>query len=110
MKINKTAERPAIQLWIRDSNGNLIDFSSGYTFTFKIGYPGRTALLTKTTGIVGAAGAGVEPSGTPNVVISPIAGELDIAKGKAYTGQLTATTGGLDRLYLFPVEIVDVVL
>jgi hypothetical protein len=87
VKINKTAERPAIQLWIRDSNNALIDFSSGYTFTFKIGYKGRTALLTKTTGIVGAAGAGAEPS-----------------------GQLTATTGGLDRIYPFPVEIVDVVL
>lgn len=91
------AERPALKLWLLDDDGTLIDFSSGYTFSFKVGAPG-SVLLTKTSGIVGAAGAGVEPTGTPNVTISWSAGELAITPG-AYSWALTATTGGLDRVF-----------
>lgn len=109
MKIIRTTERPALWLWWTDTAGNLIDFSSGYTFTFKIGYPKQTALLTKTTGIVGAVGSGVRPSGVPNVVITPTTGELDIVKG-VYVGQITATNGSGDRTMQFRIEIVDNVL
>jgi hypothetical protein len=105
---HSTADRPALELWLQDDDGNLIDFSSGYTFVFKIGVPGSTALLTKSSGIAGAAGAGTEPTGTPNVVITWTAGELAIAAG-IYTGQLTATTSSLDRVFTFPFEIVSVV-
>lgn len=96
LRYYRGAERPALQLWIQDDDGALVDFSSGYTFSFKIG--DTTALLTKTSGIVGAAGAGVEPTGTPNITVSWSAGELDITPG-AYAWELTATTGGLDRIY-----------
>ncbi len=91
------AERPALKLWLLDDDGTLIDFSSGYTFSLKVGLPG-SVLLTKTSGIVGAVGAGVEPTGTPNVTISWSAGELAITPG-AYSWALTATTGGLDRIF-----------
>lgn len=92
------AERPALKLWLLDDDGTLIDFSSGYTYSFKVGLIGATPLLTKTSGIVGAVGAGVEPTGTPNVTISWSAGELAITPG-AYSWALTATTGGLDRIF-----------
>ncbi len=92
------AERPALKLWLLDDDGTLIDFSTGYTFELKIGLVGQAALLTKTSGIVGAAGAGVEPTGTPNVTVSWTSGELAITVG-AYSWQLKATTGGLDRYF-----------
>lgn len=92
------AERPTLRLWLLDDDGTLVDFSAGYTFSLKIGLAGQTPLLTKTSGITGAAGAGVEPTGTPNVVVSWSAGELAITPG-AYTWALTANTGGLDRIF-----------
>ncbi len=92
------AERPALKLWLQDDDGTLIDFATGYTFELKIGLVGQAALLTKTAGIVGAAGTGVEPTGTPNVTVSWTSGELAITVG-AYSWQLKATTGGLDRYF-----------
>ena len=106
-----TADRPDIQLWILDDDGALIDFSSGYTFAFKIGIRGQAADLTKTTGITGAAGAGTEPSGTPNVVIAFTAGELDGLTAGRYHWQLRATTGGLDRVYQGgAIDLIEVIL
>jgi hypothetical protein len=99
-----SAERPALELWVLDDDGTLIDFSSGYTFSFKIGNPGVTALLTKTTGIAGAAGAGTAPTGTPNVVVTWTAGELALASG-TYAWQLTATTSSLDRVFAGTIQI-----
>lgn len=57
-------ELPAMAIEWLDSNGDVIDFSTGWTFTAKVAtktIPG-TALITKTTGITGAATS-------PNVVI-----------------------------------------
>lgn len=98
LRYHAGAERPALKLWLQDDDGTLIDFSSGYSFELRVGLPGQTPLLTKTSGIVGAAGAGVEPTGTPNVTISWTSGELAITVG-AYSWQLKATTGGLDRYF-----------
>lgn len=109
LSYRSTAERPAAELWLYDDDGSLIDFSGvGWTFVAKVGNVGSTALLTKSSGITGAAGAGSEPDGTPNVVITWSAGELAIAAG-SYVLQLTATTGGLDRVFVFPFEILPVV-
>jgi hypothetical protein len=109
VKVYRGAERPALQFWLRDTAKNLIDFSTGYTFSFKIGYPGQAALLTKTSGIVGAAGSGVDPTGTPNVTVTFSAGELDnVPRGK-YEWQITATTGGNDRPFLGPIEVAAVI-
>lgn len=99
-----SAERPGLGLWIVDSAGNLIDFSSGYTFTLKIGPRGGAALLTKTSNITGAAGAGVEPTGTPNIVVLWGAGELALTAG-VYQCELTCTSSSADRVYTFDIVI-----
>ncbi len=104
-----TAERPALQMWLFDDAGSLIDFSSGYTWSFKIGTAGSTALLTKTASIAGAAGAGTEPTGTPNVVVTWTAGELALAAG-TYQWQLKATNSSLDRVFAGTFVITDVIL
>jgi hypothetical protein len=104
----KNAERPVAELWIRDKAGTLIDFSTGYTFVLKIGHPDLTALLSKSSGIAGAAGAGVEPTGTPNVVVTWTAGELNLTPAR-YRWDLVATTGGLDRTFSGTIQIKPVV-
>lgn len=106
-----TADRPAAKLWLRDDDGTLIDFSSGYTWAFKVGETGSAALLTKTSGITGAAGSGSEPTGTPNCTITWTAGEIaasTVVAGNGYPFQLTATTSSLDRVFegLFVVKAV----
>lgn len=101
IQYHQTAERPALELWLQDDDGTLIDFSTGYTFSLKVGIPGSTALLTKTSGIAGAAGAGTAPTGTPNVVVTWTAGELNIATG-SYAAQLTCTNSGADRVFDLP--------
>jgi hypothetical protein len=95
----RTAELPDIQLWLLDDDGALIDYSSGYTFTFKLGDPGSAAVFTKTSGITGAAGSGSESSGTPNITLTFTAAELDDVDPGAYTWQLVArhTSSSKDR-------------
>lgn len=106
----RTAERPDLKFWLEDDAGALVNFTSGYTFTFKIGDKSADALFAKTTGITGAAGSGTQTSGTPNVTISLAADELDDVPAGGYTWQIIATTGGLDRIYQGDIEIVDVIL
>lgn len=102
---SRNAERPAAKMWIFDDDGSLVDFS-GYTFVLKIGSPGYTALVTKSTNITGGPGAGTEPDGTSNITVNWTAGELDIQPG-TYRWQLTATTSGLDRVYEGTIKILD---
>jgi hypothetical protein len=107
----RTAERPELQFWLLDEDGDLIDFTTA-TFVFKIGLRGNTAVFTKSTGITGAAGAGDEDAGTPNVTVAFTAGELDsvTAHRLPYQWQLRATAGGLDRVYQGDITILDAVL
>lgn len=105
----RTAERPDIELWLEDVDGNLVDLSSGYTFVFKLGEPGTAATFTKSTGITGAAGSGVEPSGTPNVTLTFTANELDAVTRGPYTWQLRATTSSLDRIWQGRFQMHDVI-
>lgn len=98
LRYKRAAARPEITFWWRDRTGALIDFSTGYTFTFKLGAVGSAAAFTKSTGITGAAGAGVEPTGTPNVTLSFTAGELAALTIGPTTWELTATSGGLARI------------
>lgn len=101
---NRKAEDPNWRIWWFDDAETLIDFSTGYTWSLKIG-TSTTTLVTKTTGIAGAAGAGTEPSGTPNVVITWAAGELDIAPG-VYRAELTPTVNSRQRdPYVRQIEI-----
>ncbi len=108
LRYKKTAERPALKLWLLDDDLSLIDLSA-YTFSLKIGHVGSAAALTKSSSIAGAAGAGVEPSGTPNCVVSWTAGELAAITAGLYDLELTATTGGLDRVFSDTIEIQDVI-
>jgi hypothetical protein len=68
-----------------DSSGAIRNFASGWTFEFKLGVLGSAAVLTKTTGITGAATA-------PNVTISFAPEELVVASN-TYVGQLRARRG-----------------
>lgn len=108
LRYHTTAELPALEMWLLDDDGTLIDFSTGWTFSLKIGEVGQVALLTKTTGITGAAGAGSEPTGTPNLTVAWAAGELAITPG-IWTWQLTATASSLDRVFAGTIQILDVV-
>jgi hypothetical protein len=105
----KNADRPALELWWFDRTGALINFSSGYTFSLKIGHPGSSAVLTKTTNITGAAGSGTAPDGTPNLTVTWAAGELALTPS-SYTAELTATTSSLDRVFTFRLNVLDVVV
>lgn len=85
------AELPDITAVWRDSEGTLIDFSSGWTFTLKLNtFPP----FVKTTGITGAATS-------PNVRIAFAAGELDDLPPGTHRAQLWAKRGdGKDRVPL----------
>jgi len=69
-----------------DSDGTVIDFSSGYTFSLKVGTKGSAALFTKTSGISGAATF-------PNITVAwATTGELNsITTPGGYVLQITAT-------------------
>ena len=86
------SELPDYPLVWTDSDEQLIDFASGWTFTLKLGHPGRDAVLTKTTGITGAATS-------PNVTVVWAAGEFDEVDPGTYVLQLFArqTSSGKDR-------------
>lgn len=88
-----------------DTDGTLIDFSSGYTFTVKVGVRGSAALFTKTTGITGAATA-------PNVTVAwATSGELNALSTGQYALQVTArqTSSGKDRIQQGRISIVKAV-
>lgn len=105
----KNAEAPTLNLWWYSDDGTLVDFSSGVSgWQLKIGQYGETAVLTKTTGITGAAGSGTDPDGTPNVVVVWSAGDLNVTPGH-YVLQLTATTTAGDRVLTAPIRIYNTV-
>lgn len=93
----RNAELPTLKFWWRDVAGNLIDFT-GFTWNLTLFIPGTAAVLTKTTNIAGAPGAGVEPTGTANVVVTWVAGDLNLAPA-VYALVLAGTSGGLNYTY-----------
>jgi hypothetical protein len=85
-------ETPSFAVAWSDRDGDLIDFTSGYTFELRLVHRTTgTVALTKTTGITGAATS-------PNVTVAWAAGELGITPGP-YRAKLKATTGGADRRF-----------
>jgi hypothetical protein len=106
------AENP-IKLWLRDptlaTNGGLVDFSIGsWTFVFKLGHAGAAALLTKSSGLVGAAGVGVEPTGTPNFVATPTADEF-LALSGLMMYQVRATSASADEFFQGQIQMLQVI-
>lgn len=108
LRFKKTAERPALKLWLLDDDLSLIDLS-GNTFVLKIGHIGSAAALTKSSNIAGAVGADAEPDGTPNCVVTWTAGELAALTPGLFDFELTATLSGLDRVFSDKIEIQDVI-
>jgi hypothetical protein len=79
------SDLPDLAITWRDSAGALIDYSSGYTFSLRVGHAGSAASLTKSAGISGAASA-------PNVTVAwATTGELNTLPIGAYDAQLVAT-------------------
>jgi hypothetical protein len=86
-------ETPSFAVAWSDRDGNLIDFSTGYTFELKLVHRTTgTLALTKTSGITGAATS-------PNIIAAWSSGELAITPGP-YRVHITATTGGADRMFM----------
>jgi hypothetical protein len=102
------AERPSMRLWLLNDDGQPEDLT-GYALTLKLGQRNAgPALLTKSSGLIGQAGSGVEPTGVPNFVANWTAGELDLPPG-TYALDVTATAGGLDRKWQLELAIGPVV-
>lgn len=84
MRYIQGADLPDLQLTWQDSTGNVIDFSTGWTFQVKVGKTGQPATFTKTAGIAGTATA-------PNVTVVWADGELDSLSPGAFRVLVTAT-------------------
>ncbi len=108
IRYRKTAERPGLQLWLLDDDLSLIDLSGYDSFMLKIGHIGQPASLIKTSQITGQLGAGAEPDGTPNCVVTWLPGELAVLDAGLYDMELTATLSLLDRVFYDSIEILDV--
>lgn len=81
------AELPDLEIRWEDSSKAVIPFSSGYTFSALVGLEGSPALITKTSGFVGADTA-------PNLRVSWAVGELDaLTPGLIYELLITAERG-----------------
>jgi len=95
------ADLPDLTIPWTDTNGAVIDFSTGYTFTLKIGKPPDPAVLTITSGISGAATL-------PNITVAwAVSGALDSLAPGRWTGHLiaTRTSDGKKRPMQFDFEI-----
>lgn len=96
------AELPDLHITWLDSDGDLIDFSGGWAFEAKVGRRGHPAVVTKTSGITGAAAA-------PNAVVQWDADQLEgLAPGR-WVFQLRARSAGRDRMMQVPLSIVRAV-
>ena len=84
-----------------DSNDNVVDFSAGWTFTAKLGAPASPAVITKTTGITGAATS-------PNVTIAWTTAELSSLPNQTATYALQViarrTSDSKDRPFPQPIS------
>jgi len=100
LRYTKGDELEPIEITWHEPDGGLYNFSSGWTFTARIGAPGTAAVLQKTTGFTGAATA-------PNLTFAPVAGDFDNIPSGSYHLDITArlTAGSLDvtRTWLFQI-------
>lgn len=88
------ASAPTVGLFVRENGTLLTGLDSGHTFSLKVvDEPGGTVAFTKTSGITGQAGAGLPPSGTPNVEVQwATSGEIaNLTGGERYLAELTIT-------------------
>ncbi len=89
------AEAPSFAVAWKDRDGNLIDFSSGYTFEIEF-VRNDEVVWSKTTGITGAATS-------PNVVVAWASGDLaNLTSGVSYELHLTATDSSSNDRHFKP--------
>lgn len=100
----KGAELPDAEITWLDADGNVINFSTGYTFQVKIGITGSAAIITKTTGVTGSAVA-------PNITISWDVDELNTIATGTYNMDIKAnlTATSKDRIQSTSITILGVV-
>jgi hypothetical protein len=102
----KGAELDDLTVTWNDPDGEPYDFSSGFTFSLKVGEKGQAATFTKTTGITGAATS-------PNVtVVWATTGELNSLAAGTHVLQLEAirTSDLRSHFMQASIKIVDAVL
>ena len=88
-----TASLPDAAFCWQDNNGDVIDFSSGWTFELKLGRTPAPSVVTKTAGITGQSTA-------PNIIVQWAPNELAVLTPGFWTIQLTATyTDGRQRIF-----------
>lgn len=78
------ADLPDLEIAWSDSNGHLIDFSSGWTFSVLVGKAGKAAEFEKTEDITGAAT-------DPNVLIAWADTEINSLAAGAWSVLVKAT-------------------
>lgn len=90
IKVTVGTELPSKTFEWLDGSGNIIDFSTGWTFTLRV--ESSPTPLVKTTGITGAATL-------PNITVDFAAGELDSLTPGQWPGTLGArrTADAKDR-------------
>lgn len=98
-RYTRGAELEGLDLTWPEPDGTLYDFTTGWTFTARIGTP-DIGLLAKTSGFTGASTA-------PNLVIAWAAAELDALPVGSYhldiTARLTATSQDLTRTFMLEI-------
>jgi hypothetical protein len=87
-----TASLPDAAFTWLDNTGDVLDFSSGWTFVLKIGRFPNAAVVTKTTGLTGQSTA-------PNLIVHWDINELHNLTPGRWVIQVTATyTDGRQRI------------
>lgn len=109
LRYKSGAEKPDAKFWLYDDDGTPLDLSDvGYTFTFKIGKLGQAAVLTKTTGITGAAQTGEEPTGVPAVTIVWAVDDLKLSSG-SWKWELIIRNTVKDRFFFGDFDILRII-
>ena len=79
------ADLPDLAITWLNSAGNLVDFTTGYSFELKVGRPGSVALFTKSTGFSASLT-------DPNLTVAwANTGELNTIAAGQYRCQIRAT-------------------
>lgn len=99
-------ELPDWELFALDSNGDPIDYSSGWTFSVAVRQSGTdTAVAATVTANANPTTNTGSSADVASLTIAPNAGELDNLEPGRATIIVVATSGGKDREHQYPVEV-----
>lgn len=103
IQLIKGQTRPALTFTWKDSSGNVLNFSTGFTGTCKIGEKGATALTTIASVALAAT--------SPNVTVTPTTAEMaPLVVGETYILQLSIASASEPRIKQWKVTILPAVL